>query len=300
MHLQNYDTQADFDAIYAQRYSVLFEKARSFFAATGADPSRSLILISAGFDACEHEYPTMQRHGKHVPPAFYHRFATDTIQLASEVCSGKVISLLEGGYSDRALTSAAMAHILGLACAPCDSTLWHIDQLVALEKAAKKAAVAKAAPSRRKVADTGAPWLSDAVGLWRMLTLKLPRVQIREEDDAANLSSHSLPATRTLRSRNRPTSTATAASTPVAKRVATTIPASAPARPAWRTTGDESLEESHSPSNAGRNSAVPGTVDFPDDEEELYTPTLKSRALPDESDSLTRQLENMGLQSATM
>lgn len=33
---------------------------------------------------------------------------------ADRYTEGKVISVLEGGYSDRALTSAAMGHIIGL------------------------------------------------------------------------------------------------------------------------------------------------------------------------------------------
>lgn len=57
----------------------------------------------------------MQRHGKHVPPGFYERFARDAVQLSEEMAEGKVVSLLEGGYGDRALCSASIAHMKGLA-----------------------------------------------------------------------------------------------------------------------------------------------------------------------------------------
>ncbi len=74
-----------------------------------------LRLCSCGFDASEHEYPSMSRHGRKVPTSFYHRFARDTITFAEVFAKGRLVSVLEGGYSDRALTSGVMAHICGLA-----------------------------------------------------------------------------------------------------------------------------------------------------------------------------------------
>lgn len=56
----------------------------------------------------------MSRHNRRVPTSFYHRFAVDARDFASEVSKGKLISVLEGGYSDRALMSGGMAHISGL------------------------------------------------------------------------------------------------------------------------------------------------------------------------------------------
>lgn len=58
----------------------------------------------------------MSRHDRKVPTSFYKRFAMDATALAKEVAGGKIVSVLEGGYSDRALVSGAMAHLAGLAC----------------------------------------------------------------------------------------------------------------------------------------------------------------------------------------
>ena len=76
------------------------------------------MFISCGFDACEHEYSSMSRHDRKVPVSFYERFAADVSLLAADLAEGKVISVLEGGYSDRALISGAMAHLTGLAESP--------------------------------------------------------------------------------------------------------------------------------------------------------------------------------------
>ena len=70
----------------------------------------------------------MSRHGRHVPTSFYRRFARDALTFADEHAKGRLISVLEGGYSDRALTSGVMSWIAGLAEGPSvqvktDSTL---------------------------------------------------------------------------------------------------------------------------------------------------------------------------------
>lgn len=100
-------------------------------------------IVSAGFDACEHELQGMQRHGGKVPVrlrlhhalsssckhaeltllvctksldqvSFYARFARDTSAFARTHAQGRVVSVLEGGYGDRALSSAAMASLVGM------------------------------------------------------------------------------------------------------------------------------------------------------------------------------------------
>lgn len=73
---------------------------------------------SCGFDAGEHEYPSMSRHHRKVPVGFYHRFTREACRLADVYAHGRVVSVLEGGYSDRALTSGAMAHLCGLVDPP--------------------------------------------------------------------------------------------------------------------------------------------------------------------------------------
>lgn len=73
-----------------------------------------LIVISAGFDASEYENPQMQRHGINVPTSFYATFAKDVVKLAKIHTKGKVVSFLEGGYSDGALVSGVFSHLIGL------------------------------------------------------------------------------------------------------------------------------------------------------------------------------------------
>jgi len=84
-------------------------------------------------DASEHEYPTMQRHGARVPTSFYTQFAKDAHRFASNHANSRLISVLEGGYSDRALSSATAALLSGL-CPQTDVT-WSNRELTQLERA---------------------------------------------------------------------------------------------------------------------------------------------------------------------
>lgn len=77
-------------------------------------PFKPLIIISAGFDASEYENPQMQRHLINVPTSFYATFTKDVVKLAKIHTNGKVISFLEGGYSDAALISGIFSHLIGL------------------------------------------------------------------------------------------------------------------------------------------------------------------------------------------
>lgn len=159
MHLDNYKDATEFDALYASKYLQIIDKARRFVQNTNSFPQRTLVIISCGFDACTHEYPGMQRHGKHVPPEFYARFASDAIRFANEVADGKLVSILEGGYSDRALTSAAVAHIGALSEMPWVSipqipkpwTTEHLSQLMRMAKHVR-ARTGGAVASRRRAA----------------------------------------------------------------------------------------------------------------------------------------------------
>jgi histone deacetylase HOS3 len=81
-------------------------------------PPKAAIFLSAGFDASEWEGEGMQRHKVNVPTEFYARIAQDVVKLAAEEglhVDGRVVSVLEGGYSDRALCSGIMSHLSGLA-----------------------------------------------------------------------------------------------------------------------------------------------------------------------------------------
>jgi len=125
VHLRAWKTEAEFWDIYRTRYLTLLEKTRIFLraqtqrvrAASGNVQPKAAIFISAGFDASEYEGEGMQRHKVNVPTEFYARFTSDIVKLAEEEglsTDGRVISVLEGGYSDRALASGALSHLVGL------------------------------------------------------------------------------------------------------------------------------------------------------------------------------------------
>jgi histone deacetylase HOS3 len=89
------------------------EKIEGAFTAV---PFKPLIVLSAGFDASEYENVNMRRHGVNVPNSFYHRFTQDAKALArAHSREAKVLSLLEGGYSDGALSAGVYSHLTGFA-----------------------------------------------------------------------------------------------------------------------------------------------------------------------------------------
>lgn len=129
VHLQPYKTEDDFYKLYEQKYSVLLEKAEEFLTQSkitheqliksskdpqNIPPFKSMVVISAGFDASEYEVQTMQRHNVNVPTSFYARFSADAVRLANRKSDGVLLSLLEGGYSDGALSSGVFSHLIGL------------------------------------------------------------------------------------------------------------------------------------------------------------------------------------------
>jgi len=125
VHLEPWKSHEEFWKLYDSRYRVLLEKAKVFLRhhttrlrASGTTPPKAAIFISAGFDASEWEGAGMQRHKVNVPTDFYAKFTADLIDLLQEEdlgVDGRVISVLEGGYSDRALTSGVLGHVCGLA-----------------------------------------------------------------------------------------------------------------------------------------------------------------------------------------
>ncbi|TKA31289.1 hypothetical protein B0A50_02134 [Salinomyces thailandicus] len=128
VHLQPWKTEDEFWRLYEERYCVLLDKARAFLIhhterlrqASVRGPqqqSKAAIFLSAGFDASEWEGEGMQRHKVNVPTSFYARFTRDVVAIAQEPgtgCEGRVVSVLEGGYSDRALCSGVLSHLSGL------------------------------------------------------------------------------------------------------------------------------------------------------------------------------------------
>ncbi|KAH8678884.1 hypothetical protein BGZ60DRAFT_428705 [Tricladium varicosporioides] len=126
VHLQPWKSEAEFWELYETKYSILLEKTRNFlrtqterFRSVNNGPKpKAAIFLSAGFDASEWESSGMQRHKVNVPTEFYARLTKDVVALAAEEgtsLDGRVISVLEGGYSDRALYSGVFSHLSGLA-----------------------------------------------------------------------------------------------------------------------------------------------------------------------------------------
>lgn len=119
VHLSQWETQEDFQKLYQTKYRTLFAKADEFFIEAKQQmekqnkPFKGLVVISAGFDASEFEQVNMQRHSVNVPTNFYTTFTKDALKLAQIHCHGKVLSLLEGGYSDKAIASGVFAHLIG-------------------------------------------------------------------------------------------------------------------------------------------------------------------------------------------
>jgi histone deacetylase HOS3 len=131
IHLESWSTIEEFWSIYEDKYLMLLEKTRQFLKhhtnrlknSTNHPTPKAAIFLSAGFDASEWETSGMQRHAVNVPTEFYARFTRDVVRLAEEAdtgVEGRVISVLEGGYSERALASGVFSHISGLT----DGQVW--------------------------------------------------------------------------------------------------------------------------------------------------------------------------------
>ncbi|KAK6522020.1 hypothetical protein TWF281_002590 [Arthrobotrys megalospora] len=123
VHLEQYKDTQDFWRLYEEKYSIILQKAEAFLAKaktshkpTSKQPGfKAGIFISAGFDASEHEEDTMQRHKVNVLTEFYARFTSDAVKLADTYAEGRVLSVLEGGYSDKAIWTGVFSHLAGLA-----------------------------------------------------------------------------------------------------------------------------------------------------------------------------------------
>lgn len=138
VHLQPWKSEAEFWQLYETKYMVLLEKTRLYLRgqtdrireSQSALKPKAAIFLSAGFDASEWESSGMQRHKVNVPTEFYARLTRDVKRIAGEEgCSvdGRIISVLEGGYSNRALASGVLSHISGLAGSDPDVVEREID-----------------------------------------------------------------------------------------------------------------------------------------------------------------------------
>lgn len=124
VHLHSWRSEAEFWKLYESKYSILLDKARTYLQTqterlrAAGQNAKAAIFLSAGFDASEWEGAGMQRHNVNVPTDFYARFTRDVVRIAAEEgtgVEGRIISVLEGGYSDRALYSGVLSHLSGLA-----------------------------------------------------------------------------------------------------------------------------------------------------------------------------------------
>ncbi|GAA6014827.1 hypothetical protein JCM11491_002130 [Sporobolomyces phaffii] len=162
-HLEPYSSEQDFvDRLWPKYWNALGgDKAEEFLDKTGATQDETLILVSAGFDASTHEYASMSRHGLNVPPLFYARFAAAVKRFAARRAHGRVVFVLEGGYSDRALVSGSLGVLRGLVAAgtegrlsdreqPDDADLDRIVRACRLEKAPGSTSARRKGPSAVK------------------------------------------------------------------------------------------------------------------------------------------------------
>ncbi|KZT09156.1 Arginase/deacetylase [Laetiporus sulphureus 93-53] len=201
IHLRPYSSKEQFwDELYSGPYAKLIGKAAEFLDSSGGQGDDVMVFISCGFDASEHEYPSMSRHKRQVPTTFYHRFARDARAFAERFARGRLISVLEGGYSDRALTSGALAHLTGLAHTDhtlVDEIWWSEDSLIQLEKATKRHRGGK-----NSQATQPAPWLERTLEVF---------AQIDSSHTMPTTSSRAAipPSSRVLRERKNPAVTET-------------------------------------------------------------------------------------------
>ncbi|KAH3902264.1 related to Histone deacetylase HOS3 [Saccharomycodes ludwigii] len=122
IHLDSWNNnEQEFDKLYNNKYRMLFAKADEFFTRAkfecglnNGPAFKGLVIISSGFDASEYESPSMQRHQVNVPTKFYNMFMKDALKLAQIHTNGKLLSVLEGGYSDGAIISGTFSHLIGL------------------------------------------------------------------------------------------------------------------------------------------------------------------------------------------
>ncbi|KAI9443126.1 Arginase/deacetylase [Lactarius indigo] len=210
VHLEPFESEEQFwDVHYRGAYSKLLSKAEDFVKNTGgASSDDTLVFISAGFDASEYETPSMSRHNRKVPTSFFYRFTRDVCAFANKWAKGRIVSVLEGGYSDKALLSGAMAHLTGLvdgesASGKYDSreTWWSSENVHMLEKLAKKRRGPISALGTND--DTPPPWFDRTLNL-------LALIDPRSAESSSSRSAFVPPSSMTLRTRksnNQGTST---------------------------------------------------------------------------------------------
>lgn len=169
VHLEPYSSEYEFWTHYQQKYMTLVERATQFVTKTQALKEKTIVLLSCGFSASVHEHTEMSQHGCYMPTSFYHRFTKHVCAFADRFAQGRVVSILEGGYSNLALISGVMAHMAGLAEQerPADSEWWSPEALAEVEKTLKRL------PKRKAQADKSPPWVTRARQIVELLNTPL-------------------------------------------------------------------------------------------------------------------------------
>jgi acetoin utilization deacetylase AcuC-like enzyme len=92
-----------------------------------------LMLVSTSMRGCNDiivEFLWVLSNPTLMQTSFFARYTRDIVAFANAYTRGKVVSVLEGGYSDRALTSAAMGHVIGMLDEPGHPDWWSEGELV--------------------------------------------------------------------------------------------------------------------------------------------------------------------------
>ncbi|KAI0252391.1 histone deacetylase domain-containing protein [Lactifluus subvellereus] len=200
IHLEPFESEEQFwDVHYREAYSKLLMKAEDFVKRTGGASDDTFVFISAGFDASEYETPSMSRHNRKVPTSFFYRFTQDVCEFANKWANGRVVSVLEGGYSDKALLSGAMAHLTGLVDGECAAAKdnsrenwWSSENVQILEKLVKKRR--GPIPSVGTADAKSTPWFDRTAALLAVL-------DPRSAESSSTRGAFALPSPMTLRAR---------------------------------------------------------------------------------------------------
>ncbi|GAA5997365.1 histone deacetylase [Rhodotorula paludigena] len=162
VHLEPWSTEEEFyRELYPKYRDGLLGSAEEFCrrAPGGIEASdKTLLIVSAGFDASEHESAGMSRHARNVPTSFYRHFALDAVAFSARFCADRTLAVLEGGYSDRALASATGAFLSGFVAPPAGSevTADHPDEHAWWAEAHLKKLEKACAPASTKARRGGA------------------------------------------------------------------------------------------------------------------------------------------------
>ncbi|KAJ1303604.1 hypothetical protein OPQ81_011787 [Rhizoctonia solani] len=190
VHLQEWKDEDDFfDRLYgnpmedvgAGYATRLFGRARDFLKGTNAVPEKTMVFVSCGFDAGEHEYESMSRHNRRVPTTFYHRFACDVREFAQSYAKGRVVGALEGNTLEGA------------------RELWSIPNLEKIEVAT---GLKKKRKPRASTSNTSPPqesWITRTLHL--LPTLDATLGVLHAPATRARKKAEPPPSTRTLRER---------------------------------------------------------------------------------------------------